>query len=78
MSRAAARAASAAPRAAALFAALLGALVGLSANAAACPFCALSQSADTLVYVGMLMLVPYLVVTGVVFWMRRVLASERE
>jgi hypothetical protein len=77
VSRAAARAArmaTAAPRAAAV----LGALAGLSASAAACPFCALSQSADTLIYVGALMLVPYLVVSGVVFWMRRVLSSERE
>jgi hypothetical protein len=77
VSRAAARAArlaTAAPRAAAV----LGALASLSASAAACPFCALSQSADTLIYVGALMLVPYLVVSGVVFWMRRVLASERE
>ena len=64
----------AAPRAAAV----LGALVGLSASAAACPFCALSQSADTLIYVGALMLVPYVVVSGVVLWMRRILASERE
>jgi hypothetical protein len=65
-------------RAAARAAAVLGALVGLSASAAACPFCALSQSADTLIYVGALMLVPYVVVSGVVLWMRRVLASERE
>ena len=64
----------AAPRAAAV----LGALVGLSASAAACPLCALSQSADTLIYVGALMLVPYFVVSGVVLWMRRILASERE
>jgi hypothetical protein len=59
-------------------AATLGAIAGLSATASACPFCALSQSADTLVYVGALMLVPYLVVSGVVMWVRRVLASEKE
>ena len=70
----AARALARAPRAAAG----LGALAGLSAAASACPYCALSQSADTLVYVAALMLVPYLVVSGVVFWMRRLLASEKE
>lgn len=59
-------------------AATLGAIAGLSATASACPYCALSQSSDTLIYVGLLMLVPYLVVSGVVLWMRRVLASERE
>ena len=59
-------------------AATLGAVAGLSAAASACPFCALSQSADTLIYVGLLMLVPYLVVSGVVLWMRRLLASEKE
>ena len=65
-------------RAAATVAATLGALAALSAPAWACPFCALSQSADTLIYVGALMLVPYVVVSGVVLWMRRVLASEKE
>ncbi len=59
-------------------AATLGALIGLSSSAWACPYCALSQSADTLIYVALLMLVPYLVVSGVVLWMRRLLASERD
>jgi hypothetical protein len=68
----------AAARTAQRAAATLGAVLGLSSAAWACPYCALSQSADTLIYVGALTLVPYLVVSGVVFWMRRLLASERE
>lgn len=67
-----------APRFAPRLAATLGAVVGLSAAASACPYCALSQNVDTLVYVGLLMLVPYVLVSGVVLWMRRVLARERE
>ena len=59
-------------------AATLGAVAALSAPARACPFCSLTQSADTLIYVAALMLVPYLIVSGVVLWMRRVLASEQE
>jgi len=59
-------------------AATLGALAALTAPARACPFCALSQSPDTLIYVGALMLVPYAIVSGVVIWVRRVLASEKE
>jgi hypothetical protein len=63
---------------AATAAATLGAIAGLSATAWACPFCAMGQSADTLLYMAALMLVPYVLVSGVVLWMRRVLASERE
>ena len=59
-------------------AATLGAIAGLSSPAWACPFCSLTQSADTLIYVAALMLVPYLIVSGVVLWVRRVLASEKE
>ncbi|HZM01370.1 MAG TPA: hypothetical protein VFD43_14075 [Planctomycetota bacterium] len=59
-------------------AATLGAIAALAAPASACPFCSLTQSTDTLVYVAALMLVPYLIVSGVVLWVRRVLASEQE
>ena len=68
----------AAPRAAPRVAAALGALAGLAAPAAACPYCALSQGADTLVYITAFVLLPYIVVTGVVAWMRHILASEHE
>jgi len=55
-----------------------GALVAFSAPAAACPYCALSQGAETLVYIGAFLGIPYVVVTAVMLWMRRVLASEHE
>ena len=61
-----------APRAAAL----VGALIGMAAPALACPYCALSQNRDTLVYIAAFVLLPYFIVTGVVAWIRSILASE--
>jgi len=58
--------------------ALLGSLAALTPDAAACPYCAVSQGVETLVYVMGFLVIPYLVVSGVVLWMRRVLASEHE
>jgi hypothetical protein len=78
VNRPAPTAAQAAGRALPRAAATLGAVLGLSAAAWACPYCALSQSADTLIYVGALVLVPYLVVSGIALWVRRLLASEKE
>lgn len=57
-------------------AASLGALVALSPTAAACPYCALSQGYDTLIYIAAFLLIPYVVVGGTWWWMKRLLASE--
>ena len=65
------------PRAAVL-AAAAGALAGLAPAAAACPYCALSQGADTLVYIAAFVLLPYVIVTGVWVWIKRLLASEHD
>jgi len=56
----------------------LSALLALAAPAAACPYCALSQSADTLAYIGGFLITPYLVVMGTLACMRRILRSEQE
>jgi hypothetical protein len=78
MSRAPARLAALAPRVAPRLAAGLGALAGLAAPALACPYCALSQGRDTLVYIAAFVLLPYVIVSGAVAWIRHLLASERE
>jgi len=56
----------------------LAALAALAAPAAACPYCALSQSADTLAYIGGFLITPYIVVTATIACMRRILRSEQE
>jgi hypothetical protein len=66
------------PRAAATLAAAAGALLGLAPAAAACPYCAVSQGADTLVYILAFIALPYLIVSGVWVWLKRLLASEHE
>ena len=53
------------------------ALAALAAPAAACPYCAISQSADTLVYIAAFLVIPYVLVSGTWLWMRRILAVER-
>ena len=60
-----------------LLAALL-ALAALAAPAAACPTCSLAQGVDTLLYIIGFMLVPYLLVSGTWWWMKRILAAEAE
>ena len=54
----------------------LGGVAALSAPAAACPYCALSQGADTLLYVMGFLIIPYVVVSVVWLCMKRILASE--
>ncbi len=53
-------------------------LSGLAPAAAACPYCSLSQGADTLVYIAAFVLLPYVIVSGVWVWLKRLLASENE
>jgi hypothetical protein len=59
-------------------AAASGALLGLAASASACPYCSLSQSADTLLYIAGFILVPYVIVSGVLIWIRRILRAEQD
>ena len=49
-----------------------------AAPALACPSCSLGQAIETLLYVMGFMLIPYVIVTGVLFWMRRVVALEQD
>ena len=53
------------------------ALVLLAAPAVACPYCSLSQDRDTLAYIAAFLVVPYVVVTGTLFAVRRILRAER-
>jgi sorbitol-specific phosphotransferase system component IIC len=55
----------------------VGALFAMAAPAAACPYCAVSQGADTLLYIAGFLAIPYAVVSVVWFFMRRILASEQ-
>lgn len=59
-------------------AASLGALAGLAAPAWACPYCSVGQDTNTLAYILAFVLIPYVLVSGVLLWMRRILRSERE
>jgi hypothetical protein len=54
----------------------ISALALLAAPASACPTCSVGQGIETLVFVLCFLVIPYLVVSAVWFWMRRVLASE--
>jgi len=54
-----------------------GALAALAVPASACPSCSVGQGLETLAYVLGFLLIPYGVVTGVLFWMRRLHAEER-
>lgn len=67
--------------AAATLRALLVALVvmALAPAAAACPTCGVAgQAGDTLLWVCGFLIIPYVVVTGVWLWMKRIIASEGE
>lgn len=56
----------------------ISALAALAAPAAACPYCSLSQSSDTAIYILGFMLLPYLLVSGSLFAIRKVLADEQK
>jgi len=58
--------------------AALIAVAALSPAAAACPYCSLSQGADTLVYILAFLAIPYVIVGGTWIWMKRLLATESE
>jgi len=54
-----------------------GAIAALATSAQACPSCSVGQGLETLVYVLGFLGIPYLIVSGVLFWMRRVTSQER-
>jgi len=54
------------------------ALLALAAPAAACPYCSLSQAGDTLVYIAVFLVAPYLVVSGTWLAIRHILRAEQE
>ncbi len=56
----------------------ISALVALAAPVAACPYCSLSQSSDTVIYILGFMFLPYLLVSGSLFAIRRVLSNEQK
>ncbi|MFT7463333.1 MAG: hypothetical protein ACI9EF_001677 [Pseudohongiellaceae bacterium] len=58
--------------------AALVAVALLSPAAAACPYCSLSQGADTLVYILAFLVIPYVIVGGTWLWVKRLMASEVE
>jgi hypothetical protein len=54
-----------------------GAVAALASSASACPSCSVGQGLETLGYVLGFLLIPYAVVMGVLYWMRRLYAEER-
>ena len=53
------------------------ALAALAAPAAACPYCSIAQSGETLIYIGAFLVAPYLIVSGTWLVIRHILAAER-
>jgi hypothetical protein len=53
------------------------ALAALASSASACPSCSTGQGLETLLYVLGFLTIPYVVVTGVLFSMRKLLNQER-
>ena len=57
----------------------LGALCAFSPGAAACPSCGVAgQGLETLVWILGFLIIPYIIVSAVWWWMKRVIASEHE
>jgi hypothetical protein len=54
-----------------------GAIAALAATASACPSCSVGQGLETLAYVLGFLGIPYLIVSGVALWIRKVTAQER-
>ncbi|MFT5287163.1 MAG: hypothetical protein ACI8TQ_003343 [Planctomycetota bacterium] len=57
---------------------MLTVLVAFAPTAAACPTCAVGAGIETLAYIVGFLGIPYLIVMGTLFWMRRLLKSEQE
>jgi hypothetical protein len=56
---------------------MFSAVAALAIPASACPSCSTGQGLETLLYVLGFLAIPYLVVSGVLFWMRRLMNQER-
>lgn len=56
----------------------LSAAALLAGPAAACPSCSLAQAGDTLLYVVSFMLLPYLLVSGSIVWIKSLLDEEKD
>lgn len=54
-----------------------GATLALAASASACPTCSVGQGLETLIYVLGFLGIPYVVVSGVLYWMRKLMMQER-
>ena len=54
-----------------------GAVLALAPAASACPSCSVGHGLETLAYVMAFMAIPYVVVSGVLYWVKKVLAQER-
>lgn len=54
----------------------VAALVALAAPAAACPYCSVAQADNTLKYIAIFLVAPYLIVSGVWLIIRHILKSE--
>ena len=64
------------PRAGRILAHLLSCLLLMALPLSACPTCSVGQAVETLALVMAFMTIPYVIVTGVWFWMKRLLAGE--
>jgi len=64
------------PRAGRILAHLISALLIMALPLAACPTCSVGQALETLALILAFLAIPYIIVTGVWFWMKRLLASE--
>ena len=58
-------------------AAACGMVAALAPAATACPSCSVGQGLETLAYILAFMAIPYLVVSGVLYWVRKVISQER-
>jgi hypothetical protein len=56
---------------------MMGAVAALATSATACPSCSTGQGLETLIYVLCFLITPYIVVSGVMFSVRRLFNQER-
>ena len=59
------------------FSLALATLCATATTASACPSCSVGQGMETLAYVLGFLTIPYMVVSGVLWWMRKLTMQER-
>jgi len=64
------------PRAGRVLAFLSSALLLLALPASACPTCSVGQGMETLALILAFLAIPYVIVSGIWFWMKRLFAGE--